>query len=225
MGKPVENTSGAPSTGITTSCFTRHVTSFGIRQAERRGRRPLDRWKTNHDHRLRVVERGRRIQPQVQARVLRKCNRRNVLVLRRMEPIQSDAQDPRSRPHRRCKRPPRRPPCRLAAVMKSELAPLVSSPAIVCPCPSSSSVWLPLWVRQLYCWSAGRLKQSSFGFRFSVLASRFECSGNPFGSAGGTCLISARYFSIGPAQIRPLPGPATRAQRCPAVHAPQTEAC
>ena len=56
----------------------------------------------------------------------------------------------------------------------------------VWPWPSSSRVWLPVWVRQLYCMSTGRLKQSSLGLRLRVRARRAEWSSRALGSEGGT---------------------------------------
>ena len=40
----------------------------------------------------------------------------------------------------------------------------VSASMIDWPWPSSSKVWLPVWVKQVYCWSGGSLVQSGVGF-------------------------------------------------------------
>ena len=80
--------------------------------------------------------------------------------------------------------------------MKSEPGPFERAETMLSAWPSSSSVCVPVWVRQVYCWSTGRLKHSGLGFRLSVRASRFECSSSAAFSPAGTFFISSRYLSV-----------------------------
>jgi hypothetical protein len=87
--------------------------------------------------------------------------------------------------------------------MKSELGPLVRRRRRSGRGRRRAAVWLPVWVRQLYCRSTGRLKQSSLGLRLRVRARRLECSSKAFGSPGGTwlhggeILLDASLFEAG----------------------------
>ena len=93
-------------------------------------------------------------------------------------------------------RPPPMTAVSLAAWIKSELEPVDEHGGYATGRGRRRGRCGAVWVRQLNCWSTGRLKHSRLGFRLSVRASRAECVASCLASPGGTCCMEARYFSM-----------------------------